>query len=647
MPTLGAWILRSVAEVKKFSMQTNIRKLSESCLITRAMDFRVISALRCCLLLCLMLPEMAQAQLDYFIENGTITITHYDCSQATIVIPNTIGGRRVRHIRFETFLGCTNLSAINVDPENSYYASVDGVLFDKNLTTLLRCPEGRTGNYVIPDMVRRIEDDAFAGCTRLVSLSIPEGMTDLGFAAFSGCTGLESVGIPDSVTTIDFGAFGGCTNLASVTIPANVTTIGEAAFLGCARLTTVTIGSGVISMGDEVFRDCTGLNNVVIPNGLTSISEDAFWGCTSLAGLLLPESVSRIEEGAFSGCTGLTNVAFPNGLTSIGLVAFRGCNNLSSVTLPNGLTAIELETFAECTRLSSVRFPSSVTSIGAGAFSSCVNLSSVTLPQSLTTIEAGAFSGTRLSSITFPDEVTHIGGLAFGSCTSLSTVTFGKGVTTIEPDAFDHCPRLAAITVDPANPTYSSAEGVLFDRGLTTLVQFPEAKEGSYIIPSGIAHIGDRGFAYCTRLTSLTIPRGVTRIGQFAFYGCVNLASVFFEGNALKDEDVLSFAENAAVYYLPGTKGWESTFAGIAPRPWVLSNPLILPSGDRFGVQGNSFSFVISWATNIPVIVEACADVANPLWSAVSTNSLTDGSYYFRDPQWTDRPRSFYRVRSP
>ena len=106
-------------------------------------------------------------------------------------------------------------------------------------------------------------------------------------------------------------------------------------------------------------------------------------------------------------------------------------------------------------------------------------------------------------------------------------------------------------------------------------------------------------------------------------------------------------ANNATVYYLPGTTGWGTTFGGRPTALWLLPNPLILTNGPSFGVQTNGFGFIISWATNIPVVVEACTNLANPAWSPVGTNTLTDGSSYFSDPQWTNYPARFYRLRSP
>jgi len=103
----------------------------------------------------------------------------------------------------------------------------------------------------------------------------------------------------------------------------------------------------------------------------------------------------------------------------------------------------------------------------------------------------------------------------------------------------------------------------------------------------------------------------------------------------------------ATIYYLPGTTGWGATFADRLTARWFLPNPVILTSSPGPGVRNNEFGFTLSWATNASVVVEACADPAHPVWTAVRTNTLTDGSSYFSDPTWTNHPARFYRLRQP
>jgi hypothetical protein len=162
------------------------------------------------------------------------------------------------------FRGCTSLTSIHVKNKNNNanYYSEDGVLFDGTKSVLIFCPRGKTGDYIIPDSVTRIEYWAFRNCTSLTSITIPDSVTGIGNEAFRGCTSLTSVTIPDSVTRIGGWAFSGCTSLTSVTIPDSVTGIGSKAFSSCTSLTSVTIPDSVTRIEKGAFENCTSLTSV-------------------------------------------------------------------------------------------------------------------------------------------------------------------------------------------------------------------------------------------------------------------------------------------------------------------------------------------------------------------------------------------------
>ncbi len=176
---------------------------------------------------------------------------------------------------------------------------------------------------------------------------------------------------------------------------------------------------------------------------------------------------------------------------------------------------------------------------------------------------------------------------------------------------------------------------------------------GAVVIPGTInslpiSSIGSGAFNECASLTSVIIPNGVTSIGSYAFSLCISLNQVCFQGNAPSaDSTVFSGDNQATACYLPGTTGWGSTFGGIPTATWLLPNPLILNFGPSFGVQANNFGFIVSWATNLSVVVEACTNLASPIWQPVATNTLTGGSSYFQDSLWMNYPARFYCVGNP
>jgi hypothetical protein len=298
----------------------------------------------------------------------------------------------------------------------------------------------------------------------------------------------------------------------------------------------------------------------------------------------------------------------------------------------------------------------------------------VTIPTNIngltvTSIGDDAFLETPLTSVTIPSSVTSIGEEAF-TLTSLTSVTIPNSVTNIGAYEFYDCFSLTSITVDASNPAYSSMSGVLFDKSQATLIEYPVGLiSQSYTISNSVTKIEEFAFADCYSLTNVTIPgsvtsigeaafeddyltsvtigSGVTSIGEYAFNYCFRLTSVYFTGNAPSptDDSTVFSDPPATVYYLPGTTGWGAMFDGLPTAPWFLPNPLILNNGPGFGVQPGGFGFTISWATNASVVVEACTNLANPVWLPVSTNTLTGGTSYFSDPHWTNYPERFYRVQ--
>ena len=153
----------------------------------------------------------------------------------------------------------------------------------------------------------------------------------IGQSAFRSRTGLVSVELPDGITQIGYGAFYGCTGLVSVNFPDALTQIDDFAFFGCISLPSVKFPGALTQIGNNAFYRCTSLTSVEFPDTLTVIGAGAFFYCEGLVSLDLPDTLTQIGSNAFESCTGLTSVKFPNALTQIGNSPFDRCNSLTTV----------------------------------------------------------------------------------------------------------------------------------------------------------------------------------------------------------------------------------------------------------------------------------------------------------------------------
>ena len=505
------------------------------------------------------------------------TYGFYGCTGLTSVAI----GNSLTNIGTDAFSSCPNLIEISVSESNSVYSSINGVLFNKNQTTLIQCPGGMTGSFTIPDSVTNVGTYAFYQCSGLTNVIIGYSVASIGNYAFRSCTSLINVVIPDSVTSIGTYAFNGCTSLTSVAVGNGLTNIGADAFSSCPNLTGFSV-----SESNSVYSSIAGV--------LFNKSQTTLIQCPGgMAGsYTIPDSVNNVGNYAFYQCTGLSDVKIGNSVVSIGSYAFRSCTSLIKITMPASVTNIGDYAFHTCSHLTAVYFYGNAPAIGGtNVFNNAANATIIYLPGATgwptvpglwagrptalwqsahdftcianpldtNTVTITYYNGTG-GAVTIPPmlafledmTVTGIGSNAFQSCSSLTSVTIGDSVTNIGNYAFQSCNNLTNVMIgssvtsigDYAFQSCTSLYNVIIGSSVTRIGDYAFqfcTSLASVSLPNSVTSIGSHAFQYCGGLISMTLPNSITTIGNYAFQSCTGLLSVTI-GNSVTNIGLQAFS---------------------------------------------------------------------------------------------------------
>ena len=352
--------------------------------------------------------------------------------------------------------------------------------------------------------------------------------------------------IPDridnkKVTSIADSAFRN-KSITSVVFGQYVESIGNYAFFSCRSLSKLDFSkSSVKTIGDYAFTVCKSLESIEFPDSLESIGYGAFSAYTdgyygsyvasSLKSVKFGGGLKSIESYAFYENRALNTVKFTgDALTSIGYRSFYN-TDITELDLSGANASIGTYAFYSCNSLRTVKL-SGVNTIESGAFYGCDELVNLEMSDTLTTIEGSAFcSCTSLKTVIFSDSVTTIADGSFTDCTGLESVTIGKGCTSVTASAFTRNVNLVKFDVSEDNESYTSVDGVLYNKEKTAVVCYPKSLSGEYVIPDTVTSIEKAAFENCNKLTKVTIGSCVETVNPYAFNQCNLLATVVFKNS--------------------------------------------------------------------------------------------------------------------
>lgn len=430
-----------------------------------------------------------------------------------------------------------------------------------------------------------IGDGAFGYCTSLNSITFGDKLKKVEESAFSQCINLQKVEISDlnNWCKVSFG--NDCSNpvqyskrlylngveLQSLTIPDGITQIGDYQFHGWTRFKKAYLPSSVTKIGKGAFKDCSNLNTVefIGENSVDSIADWAFQN-TSIKEFEFSSKLNFLGA-SFKGCTSLLSVELPVGLTSVGNSAFMDCTALSEVSLPNTITHLGNYSFKNCTSLDSIFVPKSLKYMGLEAFFGCKNISGVYIEdieswskikianmptynqgggmsfitadtQSNPLIYAGNLylNGDLITDLVIPSTVDRVSEFAFQGAKCLQSLTISEGVDTLGGKSFADCNNLKTIRLPKSLKRIEITTG-LNRGGPFSGIGIDNSKVDVYIedvegwIKNSIAYCTYGGYSYepfvdlylnGELLSDIIVPETIDDLPSNAFYNLRSVKSV-------------------------------------------------------------------------------------------------------------------------
>lgn len=355
------------------------------------------------------LPEgLEEIGMNAFIECTALT---------SIRIPST-----VKYLSNSSFARCT-MKAFEVDDENPYFTTVDGVVFSKDLTMLVAFPAAYPhDHYVVPDTTRIIGEYAFEDC-HVPYIELPEGLTSIKNLAFEESK-IRSIEMPDTVIELGKSVFRNCFNLEHIRLSNGLQTIPTGIFFNCSKLNHLEIPKSVKQIYHSAISGNGGLEYLHLNDGLEEIVDDGFLYCGKghLQEVNLPKTLRKVPGGVFNFCPHINGFSLDSGNPYFSIIEGALCSKdgktiysvpgvqRCSYKVPEGIEVIAERAFSFLPKLQTIELPSTLRSIGRWAFHCCDSLACIQIPVGVTRIHIHAFGVHRLNAIIMesavPPEVT-------------------------------------------------------------------------------------------------------------------------------------------------------------------------------------------------------------------------------------------------
>ncbi len=519
------------------------------------------------------IPKYASGNFVYEIERGGAKIVRIENPTSVVTIPCFLDEYPV----VEITAGDERVTAFQVEKGHLFFKAINGVLYNRSVTKLIRVPCGFKGTLTIPEGVVEIADMAAAGCTKITAVQFPQSLRQIGDSSFRGCYKLKSISLPKNIVVMGDQSFWYCKALADISLPDGVRMFPNT-FLGTAY-----------------YENPKNWDNGVLYIGNHLITAEKFTG----GAYKIREGTRQIVREAFENVKGIEELVVPSSVEYIGLFAFNGLS-MDAVKLPNKGIVME-----RCFGNQSAKEE----------------------------IDKHIF---KTQSLEKKGDVGYIpqGTLSLGQesiCNEsyCKTIYIPASVQAIAPNSFTKSNSVEGFAVDPENKYYTAVDGVLYTKDMKTLVCCPPEKsivnipqgvtkiapyafyENKRItkveFPSTLKEIGNHAFWYCENLNVLNLPAGITYVGELAFNGCKALQKV-------------TLPQKASIDFLALAKG------GVLEVPYETQHIPFHESYQNGTVHLTNESFALEYAKALGIaykVVKAAPKPAVPSKPETSAPALS------------------------